>query len=322
METIKNYLEAMFRNLPQTEKVLRAKSELFQMMEDKYTELIREGKTENEAVGTVISEFGNLEDLADDLGIKDVVVTSRTEKINRRKVTFDEIKNYLEAKSISAYMNAAAIMLCICCPIGPIIADDIFKHEALGVICLFLMLAVAIMLFIMSSTKLEDFKFLKQEACTLDAMGKDYVTNAKREYTSSYSVKISLGVLLCALCILPTSIVNQPGPLEEFADALLFIFVGAGVFLIVSTNKIKHSYERLLNLDKQTVFKDKDMEAKYTNKKLRAIMSAFWPTVTCIYLCVSFITGEWGLTWLIWPIAAALTAILKAVFSSSDEEEK
>ena len=26
METIKNYLEAMFRNLPQTEKVLRAKS--------------------------------------------------------------------------------------------------------------------------------------------------------------------------------------------------------------------------------------------------------------------------------------------------------
>ena len=37
METIKNYLEAMFRNLPQTEKVLRAKSELFQMMEDKYT---------------------------------------------------------------------------------------------------------------------------------------------------------------------------------------------------------------------------------------------------------------------------------------------
>ena len=51
METIKNYLESMFRGLPLTEKVMKAKSELLQMMEDKYTELIRSGKTENEAVG-------------------------------------------------------------------------------------------------------------------------------------------------------------------------------------------------------------------------------------------------------------------------------
>lgn len=40
METIRNYLETMFKNLPQTEKVLKAKSELLQMMEDKYTELV------------------------------------------------------------------------------------------------------------------------------------------------------------------------------------------------------------------------------------------------------------------------------------------
>ena len=65
METIKNYLESMFRGLPLTEKVMKAKSELLQMMEDKYTELIRSGKTENEAVGEVIQNFGNLDDLAD-----------------------------------------------------------------------------------------------------------------------------------------------------------------------------------------------------------------------------------------------------------------
>ena len=49
METIKNYLESMFRNLPNTSEVIKAKNELLQMMEDKYTELRREGKTENEA---------------------------------------------------------------------------------------------------------------------------------------------------------------------------------------------------------------------------------------------------------------------------------
>jgi amino acid permease len=73
METIRNYLETMFKNLPQTEKVLKAKSELLQMMEDKYTELINQGKSENEAIGTVIAEFGNLDELAGDLGIAEVL---------------------------------------------------------------------------------------------------------------------------------------------------------------------------------------------------------------------------------------------------------
>ncbi len=35
METIKNYLEAMFANMPNTEEVRKAKAELLQMMEDK-----------------------------------------------------------------------------------------------------------------------------------------------------------------------------------------------------------------------------------------------------------------------------------------------
>ena len=60
METIKNYLENMFSHLPNTPEVQKAKYELYQMMEDKYNELISEGKSDNEAIGIVISEFGNL----------------------------------------------------------------------------------------------------------------------------------------------------------------------------------------------------------------------------------------------------------------------
>ena len=59
----------MFANLPATAEVLKAKDELWGMMEDKYNELISEGKSENEAVGTVISEFGNLDELAETLGL-------------------------------------------------------------------------------------------------------------------------------------------------------------------------------------------------------------------------------------------------------------
>ena len=63
METIRKYLESMFADLPNTPEVMRAKSELWQMMEDKYNELLEEGVPENEAVGKVISDFGNLDEL-------------------------------------------------------------------------------------------------------------------------------------------------------------------------------------------------------------------------------------------------------------------
>lgn len=73
METIRNYLESMFSQLPNTPEVLKAKYELGQMMEDKYSELIADGKSENEVIGTIIAEFGNLDELAESLGIGEFV---------------------------------------------------------------------------------------------------------------------------------------------------------------------------------------------------------------------------------------------------------
>lgn len=96
METIRNYLNAMFAGLPDTLEVRRAYEELAAMMEDKYTELIGEGCSENEAVGTVISEFGNLEELAQDLGIEDCMT---------RKDAQAERQNSAQAAS---YSNAQA----------------------------------------------------------------------------------------------------------------------------------------------------------------------------------------------------------------------
>ena len=93
MEAIRNYLESMFQNLPNTPEVQRAKSELWQMMEDKYTELINSGKSENEAVGTVISEFGNLDEISEVLGIRSVVRQPQM-SINRRMVSFEDVKQF------------------------------------------------------------------------------------------------------------------------------------------------------------------------------------------------------------------------------------
>ncbi len=120
METIKSYLETMFANMPNTPEVIRAKTELLGMMEDKYNELIQEGKSENEAVGTVISEFGNLDELADTLGINSQPHEAAD---NRRILSLDEVKSYIHAYSKRSFLIALGVMLCIFSPVFPIIGD-------------------------------------------------------------------------------------------------------------------------------------------------------------------------------------------------------
>lgn len=69
MDAINDYLDNIFSSLPDTPEVRKARVELLQMMEDKYTELVSEGMSTNEAVGMVISEFGNMSELSDILGL-------------------------------------------------------------------------------------------------------------------------------------------------------------------------------------------------------------------------------------------------------------
>ena len=326
METIRNYLESMFRGLPQTEKVMKAKSELLQMMEDKYTELIRSGKTENEAVGEVIQNFGNLEDLADDLGIKDVLHQSKYSDVQRRKVSFEDITEYLSAVKKAILMRCAGIFLCIICVVFPIIGDAAGMNEALFVTLMFVSIGCGVVLICLASSVVEQWRYIKTEPCSIDAVSIDYLKNKHRDFTPTYSVLSSVGVLLCILCFIPAVIFDELGGkfMDDLGGALLFVFVGAGVFMMVFAKSMKKTYHRLLNINEQIDFEEDEKKSleKITNKNVRVIMSAYWSVVTCIYLCVSFLTFRWEITWLIWPIAAAVNTIIRAIYSVKNEEEK
>ena len=69
MDTIDTFLDAMFAPYPATPRLTEARAELHAMMEDAYNDAIAHGKTHNEAVGQVITDFGNLHELAPVLGI-------------------------------------------------------------------------------------------------------------------------------------------------------------------------------------------------------------------------------------------------------------
>ena len=321
METIKSYLDAMFANLPNTNEVKKAKAELLEMMEDKYNELKAEGKTDNEAVGTVISEFGNLDELASELGLeKEVEETKeREENTKARFLTKEEVIGYLTSRTKSAWLVAIGVFLCITSVINPILSETrLGIYENAGVSFMFVFIAVAVALFITSAMKSSKWSYIKDEACKIDMTTTDYVKERKRSFETTNVICTSVGVMCFILSVVPAIIIDD----DIISPALLFLIVGIGVFLIVYVSIIDGSYDRILNLNDEKTMSGEHARAssvKYTSKKAEIILETYKTTVVCLYLIISFLTFRWEITWIIFPIAYLINKILKLNFI--DEED-
>jgi hypothetical protein len=313
METIKNYLEAMFAGMPNTAEVRKAKAELLQMMEDKYNELIAEGQSENTAVGTVISEFGNLDELAEDLGLtKEVEETRKTEsELPRRPITTDDAKEYLANRGRKVLYRALGIMLLIIAVAGPILLAS--RNGRTGAAVMFTSIAIGVGLIIYSSFIDHEWKFLKSELCRMDMATAEYVKERRRSFESVRALCVTIGIILCIICWLPNVLFF--GVAENYGPALMFLFVGFGVFLIVYASSYYSGFETLLQLnDINTIsgsyVRPNDRSVRYKSKTAETIAKIYWPCTTCIYLIISFLTFSWGLTWIIWPIAGVLHRVV------------
>ncbi len=323
METIKNYLEAMFASMPNTKEVRKAKAELLAMMEDKYNEMIEEGINENQAVGTVISEFGNLDELAEDLGVEKEVeeVKDRNSENPGRFVSMEEIKDYLANETKSAWLVGIGVMLCITCVVYPPIFSEMKNIPVdFGVMGFFLSIGVGVALFIYNGIICSDWKFLRKEKCVIDISTANYVRECQRNFKPVYALCMTIGIGLCVISPLPAAVFSG----VSFAALFLFVLVGVGVMLIIYAVTINGSYEEVLKInDTKTIAGTygKEGRVEYKDANVETIMEVYWPTVSCLYLIISFLTFEWGITWAIWPIAAILNKILMVAFTKEAEYE-
>ncbi|SDM46518.1 permease prefix domain 1-containing protein [Lachnospira pectinoschiza] len=321
METIKSYLDAMFGNLPNTNEVKKAKAELLEMMEDKYNELKAEGKTDNEAVGTVISEFGNLDELASELGLeKEVEETKeREENSKARFLTKEEVKGYLSTRAKSALFVALGVFLCITSIIPPILSNvDFGVRSNANVAFMFVFVAVAVALFIISAMKSSKWSYIKDEPCKIDMLTTDYVKERKRNFELTNTICTSVGVMCFILSVVPAIVIDD----DIISPALLFLIVGIGVFLIVYASIINASYSTVLNLNDEKTMSGEHARASsvtYTSKKAEVILESYKTTVICIYLIISFLTFRWEVTWIIFPIAFLINKILRLNFIEEED---
>jgi uncharacterized membrane protein len=315
METIKNYLDNMFAGLPKSERVLDLKNNILSNMEEKYTELKRQGKSENEAIGIVISEFGNIEELITELGIR------KEEGLKALPiVTQEEVNSYLNMKKTMAIQIGIGVVLCILGPAVLVLFSALIKDGIIttqlsnsasmipGVIALFLFVAAAVGIFIYSGMNFERYKYMEtgiQLPSTVEANLKEKYYN----YNPTFFLSIIIGV--CLLVISPivlivTALLNEGA--SEYGVVVLFLFVAVAVFLFILFGTIRNSYECLLKVN------DAPKQTK-EGKVIGAVASIVWPLATIIFLFFGFVFEAWHPAWIVFPITALLFGMFSAAYS-------
>ena len=323
METIKNYLDNMFRNLPKTSEILKLHNDLLSNMEDKYNELKNEGKSENEAIGIVISEFGNIDELINELGIN-----VKEEASTLPTVTAEEAHSYMKAKKEEGKLVGIGVSLCILGAallifINTLIENNVIgkglsekAKDPLGLITLIIMVVPAVALFIYSGMKLEKYKYLKGPF-NLPISIRGIVEQKLKDFSSTYTLSVIVGVSLCILSPVALFITDAIG--NEFSDygvVILLIIVAAAVFIFIYFGNIKESYSTLLKIDN---FSE---EKKKNNKVIGAVAAAVWPLAACTYIVSGFVFNQWHINWVIFPVTGILFGMFCAVYSALKGENE
>lgn len=325
METIRIYIDNMFAGIKMTDKVKMAKEELFEMMEDKYHDLIQNGKSENEAVGMVISEFGNLDEVSETLGLE-----GNMETYDSLTVTIDNAKEYFDTAKSSMANIALGVFLCIIAITPLIILESLIKSdviqtsssisEMIGLIFLFVIIASAVAIFIINGSKLGVYDKYKTESLTLTPDAKQYVLDKQIESRKITIKTLAVSVPMYIISVVPFIIISsfskiEDGLIESIAITVLLLVIGLATYFIIRNTYANTPCEALLEQDEYKEI------MKKTNKKIELIIKLYWSIVLVLYLGYSFITSNWEISWVIWPVAGLLEAVIKNILAIKYEDE-
>ena len=126
--------------------------------------------------------------------------------------------------------------------------------------------------------------------------------------------------MLCILSAVPlivTAIITEHGGREFpiiLAVAFLLVFVGTAVALFITAGMEETSY--------QVILQEKEFSVKRkSGKKIEDLIAAiYWPAAVILYLGWSFASGDWQITWIMWPFAGFVFDFICKIIESAVKE--
>ena len=234
-----------------------------------------------------------------------------------RKVTMEEAGEFLSFNEKFASLVSFGVMLCILSPVcliglACLQEEKIIKMTEktaamMGLLPLFVLIGIAVAIFIAMGLRSEQYKYFEEELIETEYGVTGMVKDRRAKYQAAHTRDMIIGVILCVMSAVPIFIVmmltDDESSLAALGVCVLLVMVAVGVKIIANTAIIWEGMDKLLE------------EGDFTrqNKKTSKFDGLYWIVVTAIFLTYSFITMDWGRSWIIWPVAGVLFALYKEI---------
>lgn len=269
-----------------------------------------------------ILKLGNLFGVTTDYLLKDEMEDEEFSDDNKpsvKRITLTQANDYLEWRKAASVRIAVGVFLCVIAAIPLLLLGAMAEvpdypipenlAAGLGLIILLVLVALAVAIFIFCGYKNAPYDFIDKEPFETEYGVAGMVKERQKPYRSTYIRCRILGSCICVLSPIPLFI-GIAADSQIFTVLMLtvtMVLAGIGVVFFVISGQRWESMPKLLNEGEFTP------EERRKSRIKGKVSGIYWLIVTAIYLGWSFITSAWGFTWIVWPVAGVLFAVVMCI---------
>ncbi len=267
-----------------------------------------------------------LKDNLEEVGDQDI----NQKKLSLRRVTMEEAKNFIDVKDKTLGRVALGVFMLITSPIVLLILlglSELGKYNvsenfavSVGVTVIIVIVAIAIAMLISVGHKTSKFDYLESEVIETEYGVREMVKEKKELFKDEYARNNIIGTVLCIISVIP--LVIGALTFEDDGGEILLILpitlliVGVGVFFFIKGGIIWTSFQKL---EQEGDYSEANKES---NKTTSSISGIYWAVVFAIFLAYSFITNNWGNSWIIWVVSGVLYPAVLGVIHLYNKNKK
>lgn len=260
--------------------------------------------------------------------IEDVEFIDENDNPSVKRITLSQANDFLEWRKSASIRIAVGTFLCIIAVIPLLIlgaASEIPVYNlsenaagGIGLTTMLIIVAIAVAIFIFCGFRNAPFDFIDKETFETEYGVKGMVKERQKAYKSIYTKCNVIGACICVLSPIPL-LIGAFTEREFFTvimlTATMFLAGVGAVFFIVSGVRWE-SMQKLLQEGEFAPQEKKKSRIKET------VGTIYWLTATAVFLVWSLLTNDWEITWIVWPIAGILFAIVMCFCNLVIDREK
>ncbi|MBN2223012.1 MAG: helix-turn-helix transcriptional regulator [Vallitaleaceae bacterium] len=237
------------------------------------------------------------------------------------KISLQAATEYVDQKAKVASIIKKGVLLCIY-SIVPLLSllslserEEPILSEAvavsIGITVMILMVAWAVSIFISTGRYSKDFELIENGYFELEYGVESIFRERSENYRNYFYRRLPILVSAYILSVVPLIITGAFDVEDSYMILMvvvLLLITGPVTYLLIPMASKKESYDKILHEAEHSI------QAKEESARVERFGEIYWPIIVAIYLGWSFLTMDWHITWVVWPVAALIFAGLSGFF--------